>query len=158
MARPVKWRKIEKAPEVSCFVPLLKSNDNVPKNILKIEELEAIRLKDLLGLEQNECAERMGVSRPTFQRILFSAREIIADCLVNGKAIQIEGGDYTQNICHVKCLDCGKEWSEKFENVVLKYKTNFFCPSCGSVKISCRHSCRESFCGKDCFKYYSSEL
>jgi predicted DNA-binding protein (UPF0251 family) len=53
----------------------------------------------------------MEVSRPTFQRILISAREKIADSLVNGKTLKIEGGNFTRNICSVKCADCGREWT-----------------------------------------------
>lgn len=106
----MKWRKIENVPAVQFFVPAEAGLDAVPENILKIEEIEAIRLKDLEGLEQEECAEKMEVSRPTFQRILISARQKIADSLINGKAIHIEGGNFTRNICPVKCLDCGREW------------------------------------------------
>ena len=62
--------------------------------ILTVEELEAVRLKDLEGLEQEECADMMKVSRPTFFRIITSARQKIADALVNGKAIRVEGGNY----------------------------------------------------------------
>ena len=70
MARPTKWRKIENIPSVSYFVPSDKEIEESPKNILKLEELEALRLKDLDGLEQTVCAVKMEVSRPTFQRIL----------------------------------------------------------------------------------------
>jgi predicted DNA-binding protein (UPF0251 family) len=62
--------------------------------VLKVEELESIRLKDYLKMEQEEAAERMGVSQPTFNRILHEARRKIAEALVEGKAIRIEGGDY----------------------------------------------------------------
>jgi len=62
--------------------------------VLKVEELESLRLKDLLGLDQSEAAREMGVSQPTFHRILKEARRKIADALVNGKALRIEGGDY----------------------------------------------------------------
>jgi len=79
LARPTKWRKIENIPTITYFIPSDKDVAEVPENILKLEELEAIRLKDLEGLEQGECAEKMEVSRPTFQRILLSAREKIAD-------------------------------------------------------------------------------
>jgi predicted DNA-binding protein (UPF0251 family) len=61
---------------------------------LKVDELEAIRLKDLEGLEQEETAVKMGVSQPTLHRILMSAHTKTADSLVNGKALRIEGGDY----------------------------------------------------------------
>ena len=90
MARPTKWRKIEHIPAIPYFVPSESDVAELPENILKLEELEAIRLKDLEGLEQGECAERMEVSRPTFQRILLSAREKVADSLINGKMIRIE--------------------------------------------------------------------
>ena len=102
MARPTKWRKIENIPTIPYFVPSEKDIDEVPKNVLLVEELEAIRLKDLEGLEQEECAEKMQVSRPTFQRILLSAREKVADSLINGKVIYIDGGNYTLNICPVR--------------------------------------------------------
>ena len=75
MARPTKWRKIENIPTIPYFIPSETDISELPQNILKIEELEAIRLKDLEGLEQEECAAKMEVSRPTFQRILLSARE-----------------------------------------------------------------------------------
>jgi predicted DNA-binding protein (UPF0251 family) len=64
------------------------------ERVVKFEELEAIRLKDLLGLEQEESAEHMGVSRPTFQRILIEGRAKIAAALIEGQAIRIEGGNY----------------------------------------------------------------
>jgi predicted DNA-binding protein (UPF0251 family) len=62
--------------------------------VLAVDEFEAVRLKDLEGLEQDAAARAMGVSQPTFHRILASARAKIADALVNGKAIRIEGGAY----------------------------------------------------------------
>jgi predicted DNA-binding protein (UPF0251 family) len=61
---------------------------------LTVDEIEAVRLKDLEGLEQEETASRMGISQPTLHRILLSAHTKTADALVNGKALRIEGGDY----------------------------------------------------------------
>jgi predicted DNA-binding protein (UPF0251 family) len=61
---------------------------------LPVEGLEAIRLADAEGLDQETAANHMGVSRPTFSRLLAEARKIVADALVNGRAIQIEGGDF----------------------------------------------------------------
>jgi len=61
---------------------------------LAVDELEAIRLKDLEGLEQEETAAKMGISQPTLHRILLAAHTKTADVLVNGKALRIEGGDY----------------------------------------------------------------
>ena len=150
MARPTKWRKIENVPIVPYFIPSDKDVDQIPENILKLEELEAVRLKDLEGLEQSECAEKMEISRPTFQRILLSAREKIADSLVNGKIICIEGGNFTRNICPVKCLDCGKEWMESYENMESIKNGEYACPACGSKKVTCAQSCKGRFCRGHC--------
>lgn len=59
---------------------------------------------------------------PTFQRILLSAREKIADSLVNGKMIHVEGGNFTRNICPVRCLECRDKWKESYENMELVKK------------------------------------
>jgi len=64
------------------------------ENQLTLEEIEAIRLRDLEHLEQVECAAKMNISRPTFQRVLGSARQKVADSLLAGKALRIEGGNY----------------------------------------------------------------
>jgi len=157
MARPVKWRKIENIPTVPYFVPSEKDIDDIPGNVLKLEELEAVRLKDLEGLEQEECAQKMQVSRPTFQRILISAREKITDSLVNGKTLKIEGGNFTRNICPVKCGDCGKEWSESFEKLEIIKNGEYTCPSCGSSHVGCIKKCREKFCNKNCRRHCGEE-
>jgi predicted DNA-binding protein (UPF0251 family) len=62
--------------------------------VLTVEEFEAIRLKDHEGLDQKDAAKRMEISQPTFQRIYNSARKKMADALVNGRAIRIEGGRF----------------------------------------------------------------
>ncbi len=110
-------------------------------------------MKDLEGLEQSECAERMEVSRPTFQRILLSARETIADGLVNGKIIRIEGGNFTRNICPVKCPDCEKEWLESFERLNSRKDGGYVCPHCGSKNIVCGNSCKGAFGRGNCWKH-----
>lgn len=153
MARPTKWRKIENIPAVSYFVPAEKELAEVPKNILKLEELEAVRLKDLEGLDQSECAEKMEVSRPTFQRILLTAREKIADSLVNGKMIHIEGGNFTQNICPVRCLDCGKEWRDSVEKLDAINGGIYICPSCGSPEVTCGKTCRGKVGRGNCWRH-----
>lgn len=61
---------------------------------LAVDELEALRLKDFEGMEQDKAAATMKVSQPTFHRIIQSAHCKVADALVNGKAIRIEGGNY----------------------------------------------------------------
>jgi predicted DNA-binding protein (UPF0251 family) len=85
---------VEFLPDITYFKPAGVPLRQLEEVILTVEELEAIRLKDLEGLEQEECAERMGISRPTFFRIINSARSKVAEALVKGKAIRIEGGKY----------------------------------------------------------------
>ncbi|HBQ25135.1 MAG TPA: hypothetical protein DD791_01955 [Syntrophomonas sp.] len=94
MARQPKCRHVESIPAVTSFKPAGIPRICLEEVILLVEEVEAIRLKDYLGMEQEECAHNMKVSRPTFQRILVEARAKIADALINGKSIRIEGGDY----------------------------------------------------------------
>lgn len=137
MPRPTKWRKIENLPRVSHFAPQENAADG--ENILKLEELEAIRLKDLEGLEQEECAARMEVSRPTFQRILITARQKVADSLIIGKDLRIEGGHFTRQICPVICLSCGNTWEERMENLEKIRAGEFRCPECGSDQIDCQY-------------------
>ena len=98
---------------------------------LTVEEVEALRLKDLEGLEQEACAERMGISRPTFQRILTSARTKLTEALVEGKAIKVEGGHYQFVARTWRCADCGAEWE-----VLPGEKGNEHCPACGSRSIA----------------------
>lgn len=150
MVRPTKWRRIENVPKVSFFIPSDQDAADIPRNLIKLEELEAIRLKDLEGLEQAECAAKMQVSRPTFQRILLSAREKIADSLIHGKALHIEGGSFTQNICPVCCHTCGKEWTERFEQMSADENGAFLCPACGSTHIACKHNCNGNHCRGKC--------
>ena len=67
---------------------------NADDEILKVEELECIRLKDYLRMDQAAAAERMGISQPTFHRIISESHRKVAQALVEGKAIRIEGGNY----------------------------------------------------------------
>lgn len=94
MPRPPIPRLVKHIPRVTYFKPA-----GIPLRVLAevgltVDELEAVRLKDLEGLEQEEAAARMGIARTTFRRVLVSARAKIADALVTGKAIRIEGGPF----------------------------------------------------------------
>ena len=135
MPRPTKWRRIEQMPAVNTFIPSKDYTAGFEANVLKLEELEAIRLKDIEGLDQDECASRMMVSRSTYQRIIYIARKKVADSLINGKAIYIRGGHFTRNICKAICLDCGNEWQEKYENLELIENGKHMCQKCGSNNI-----------------------
>jgi len=94
MPRPRLCRRVWFKPNVTYFKPAGIRMSGLEKSIITVDEFEAVRLKDLLGLEQEEAAKKMNISQPTFHRLVLSARKKIADAIVNGKAIKIEGGNY----------------------------------------------------------------
>lgn len=94
MPRPRLCRRVGVEPGVTYFKPAGIPIKELEEVVLTVDEFEAIRLKDLEGLEQEAAAKKMNISQPTFFRLLDSARKKIADAIVNGKAIKIEGGKY----------------------------------------------------------------
>ena len=94
MVRPRLCRQIHSEPNIVYFKPQGIPLRELKETILTIDEFEAIRLKDFEGLEQESCAKKMNISQPTFHRLILSARKKIADSIVNGKAIRIEGGNF----------------------------------------------------------------
>lgn len=132
MARPFKCRRVAFMPDVTFFKPAGIPLRDLEEIQLSLEEVEAIRLKDNDGLEQEEGAEKMNISRPTFQRVLNSARRKIADALINGKAIKIEGGNFEMAMRRFRCLE-GHEWEVPFE--VMISAPPEFCPKCKTPNI-----------------------
>ena len=90
MPRPRNRRRVRGNPNSTYFKPAGIPKFELEESILEMEEFEAIRLKDFLGLEQSECAKQMNISQPTFHRLIIEARKKIADAIVNGKAIEIK--------------------------------------------------------------------
>ncbi|MEL7568330.1 MAG: DUF134 domain-containing protein [Dehalobacterium sp.] len=142
MPRPIKPRRISFVPENTYFIPLGKPQCQAEEVQIKVEELEAMRLKDAENLSQEECAEKMQVSRQTFQLIIDEARSKIVDALTMGKAISIQGGNYTLNVCKYRCQVCGQEFNEKYETEL------HACPKCHNQRIDCLD--KSSFCMKRC--------
>ena len=132
MSRQPLWRRVDALPSVTSFKPVGVPLAQLQEIRISIEEAEAIRLKDLDGLEQEECAKKMNVSRSTFSRILLLARQKMADALLNGKAIRIEGGKYELTKRSFRC-DNGHEWEVPFE-VMIK-KPPELCPTCNNPNI-----------------------
>ena len=95
MGRPRCLREVEGTPDVDYFKPRGIPLTELTVNSLKVEELEAIRLVDYMGLEQEDAAAKMKISRRTLARELMSARKKIVEALILGKAIEIKGGSYT---------------------------------------------------------------
>ncbi|MBC2581714.1 DUF134 domain-containing protein [Clostridium sp. DJ247] len=145
MPRPIKCRRVENLPEYTYFIPAGRRKCEIEDITIKVEELEAMRLKDIEELNQEECAERMHVSRQTFQNIIDSARKKIATAIIEGKAINISGGNYTRNVCQFKCITCGNIYEIKYE------EDRNICPSCGSSDVMC--SKKSSFCHKMCNRH-----
>jgi uncharacterized protein len=94
MPRRRRCRRVGFQPAFTSFNPERGGLSEPVEIVLSVDEFEAVRLKDLEGLDQSECAERMDISQPTFHRLVVSARKKIADALTHGKSIKIEGGHY----------------------------------------------------------------
>ncbi len=146
MPRPIKWRRVEFIPKSTYFVPIDKPRCETKETVLKIEELEAMRLKDVEGLNQEECAKKMNVSRQTFQNIIDSARKKIATALIEGNAISIRGGKYTRNLCEFKCFYCQNVYEVQYE------EDRYVCPKCGATEVVCKK--KNNFCHKGCKKNF----
>lgn len=95
MGRPRKMRVVGFAPEVTYFKPRAVPLRELEEVKITYDELETLRLSNLLKLSQLDAAKHMDVHQSTFQRTLTRAREKVTDALVNGKAIRINGGEYT---------------------------------------------------------------
>lgn len=92
--RPRKCRLVRASPSVRFFKPRGTPLADLAIVPLKYEEWEAILLSDYCRFEQAEAARKMGVSRPTFSRVLASARAAVAKALAEGAALEIDGGDF----------------------------------------------------------------
>jgi predicted DNA-binding protein (UPF0251 family) len=94
-------------PGVTFFKPQGIPLRSLEHKVITIDEMEAMRLSDFLGLNQEEVAKQMQVSRPTVTRMLARAHKSVADALAHGKAIRIEGGDY--RLVGQVCRYCGHQ-------------------------------------------------
>ena len=92
MPRPRCCRRIDAEPPAQVFKPAGIPTRQLAQVTLTLDEFEALRLADLEGLYQDQAAARMGISRPTFGRLVEAARRKVADTLVHGKALHIAGG------------------------------------------------------------------
>jgi predicted DNA-binding protein (UPF0251 family) len=97
--------------------------------LLTLDEFEALRLADFIGLSHAEAADEMEISRSTFTRLIEKARKKIADFIIKGKLLTIEGGSihFRNNI--IRCLSCG----HMFKTNISSYITE--CPACHSSDL-----------------------
>ncbi len=91
--RPKKYRYVHHDPKISQFSPRGRAGRPDEMN-LGVDEFEAIHLADFMGLSQKEAAQSMHISQQTFSRILRRGRKVVAEAIVKGKIIKIQGGTY----------------------------------------------------------------
>jgi predicted DNA-binding protein (UPF0251 family) len=132
MPRPRKRRRLRHPPKSAVFKPLGAPLESLAQITLLHEELEALRLADLEGRHQTDAATLMGVSRSTFQRLVTEARCKVAQALVEGAALQIEGGTFRVTSAHWVCATCAHEWTLAHGRGMGPPET---CPNCGSAAI-----------------------
>ena len=90
MVRPRRPRFCCFRPNVFFFKPQGVPLRHLELVFLEKDELEALKLHDVDGLDQIQAAEKMKISQPTFARILDSVYKKVADAIINGKAIEIK--------------------------------------------------------------------
>lgn len=129
MSRPQKCRRIGFLPDARYFKPSGIPLTKLETIVLSMEEAEALRLKDLEGMEQEPASRQMNVSRPTFQRILASARYKISDAILNGKAVRISGGNVEIAFSRFRCHQ-GHQWDIPDEKT--SDTEDDVCPTCHS--------------------------
>lgn len=142
MPRPPCCRRIEGKPPCSVFKPTGVSARRLTSVSMSLDEFEAVRLADLEGLYQADAAERMHVSRPTFGRIIESAHRKIAEALVHGQALVIEGGPVLATGTHAdacpscrvagrgsgECPHCGRGRTRDLQELIPKENEATECP------------------------------
>ena len=131
MSRPVCCRRVQCAPACTYFKPRGVPLCELEEVCLGLDELEALRLADLEGMYQDQAAEKMQVSRPTFSRIVETARRKVAEAIVRGKALKLEGGNVMMNgsrkFC---CAECQHTWDVPFGTGRPEA-----CPKCKSTNL-----------------------
>jgi len=105
MPRPTKCRRVCHFPQTLEFLPAQEGEEKIPV-LLTIDEYETIRLLDKEGISQEQCSQFMQVARTTVQRVYESARQKLADAIVDGRPLRIEGGDF--RLCDGGNPHCGQ--------------------------------------------------
>ncbi len=122
-------RRIASPPRFSNYKPSGIPRTSLKQIVITLDEYEAFRLADYTGLDHLEASVKMGISRPTFSRLIEKARHKIAQAIIDGHELIIEGGniDFYQGM--YRCRDCGDEQTHPMNETVED------CPECGSEDI-----------------------
>ena len=131
MGRRTRRRWVFKPPNNKYFVGTQPQMENCI--ILTLAEFEAMRLKHYNNLNQERAADSMGISQPTFSRILDISHQKITQALIEGKYIRVYGGNINlkKGFNGYKCLSCNEEWEDEFASKERKVN----CPNCNSKKV-----------------------
>ncbi len=132
MPRRKQFRKVSKEPVISIFKPAGIPAKELDEIFITVDEFEAVRLADFEGLNQREASDTMHVSQPTFNRILTSARKKIAETIVRGIVLRIEGGEYVLP-CDIRVFEC--ERCGTTTEAPLGEPRPKTCPQCGSNSL-----------------------
>lgn len=129
MSRPENDRIVHQPPIYSNFKPLGIPGRTLKQISVSLDEFEAIRLADHIGLSHEEASNEMEISRPTFSRLIERARKKIAEFIVSGKMLTIGGGKihFKNNI--IQCLDCGHMFKTSIDMSLSE------CPECKSIHL-----------------------
>ena len=129
MPRPKNDRIVSKPPLYVEFKPIGVPGLSLKQIQLTLDEFEATRLADYKGLSHEEAADEMNISRSTFSRLIEAARKKIADFIIHGKLLTIDGGNihFRNNI--IRCVDCGYMFKTNIGSLL----TN--CPDCDSKNL-----------------------
>ena len=129
MPRPQFNRIVHEPPLYSDFKPIGVRAQNLEQIVLTLDEFEAFRLADQLGLSHALAADEMEISRSTFSRLIEKARKKVADFIIQGKALTIGGGTVHFRVNIIQCKDCGHMFKTNFKESITE------CPSCHSKSI-----------------------
>ncbi|MFC2128572.1 DUF134 domain-containing protein [Bacteroidota bacterium] len=129
MSRPKIERIVNNPPLFTEFKPIGIKGRILDEISLSLDEFEAFRLADHIGLSHEESAEEMNISRPTFTRLIEKARKIIADFIIQGKILTIEGGNIHFRHNLIRCIDCGHMFKTDISATI------DHCPECESKNL-----------------------
>ncbi len=129
MPRPKSNRIVYEPPIYTEFKPVGSRGQTLEVIDLSVDEFEALRLADKMAMSHAEAAEEMEISRSTFTRLIEQARKKLADFIIHGKLLSINGGNihFRNNI--IKCQDCGHMFKTNFSQTITE------CPVCRSDKL-----------------------
>jgi len=131
MGRRTRRRFVKSTPDNFYFEGIDPSMEGMV--IVTVAEFEAMRLKHYIKLNQSEAAENMGVSQPTFSRILETAHQKVTQAIMEGKKIKVYGGniEFLKSFRGYGCFKCDHEW----EDDQAKKREDVECPKCGSDNV-----------------------